>query len=143
MDERVKYIQQDHVFVVNLSGRMDERKLADISEALRDCMKINLIGNKAIKFLFDFRKVQWDSEATHYKAREISGKYLQEFRGHQYFSAILNDKREGQSSENEFFFTQEQNALDWLKNKLITGKVTTDVTTQVILSSADYADFTD
>ena len=115
MDERVKYIQQDHVYIVNLSGRIDENKLADISETLRDCIRINLTGNKAIKFLFDFRNVQWDSEETHMKAREISGKYLQEFRGHQYFSAILNDRREGQSSENEFFFTQEQNALAWLK----------------------------
>lgn len=51
------------------------------------------------------------------QAREISGKYLQEFRGYNYFSAILNDHREGQSFENECFFTQEQNALDWLKKQ--------------------------
>jgi hypothetical protein len=116
-DNRVKHIQQDHIFIVNLSGRMDRRKLADISEALRDCIKSNLISNKAIKSLFDFRKIQWDSEETHMKAREISGNYLQEFRGHNYFSAILNDRLEGQSFENEFFFTQEQKALDWLKKK--------------------------
>jgi hypothetical protein len=96
---------------------MDRRKLADISEELKDCIKSNLIRNKAIKFLFDFRKVQWDSEETHMKAREISGKYLQEFRDYNYFTAILNDQREGQSFENEFFFTQEQNALDWLRKQ--------------------------
>lgn len=116
-DDRVKYIQQDHIFTINLSGRMDSRKLADISEALRNCIKSNLINDKAIKFLFDFRKVQWDSEATHYKAREISGKYLQEFRGYNYFSAILNEHREGESFENEFFFTEEQRALDWLRKQ--------------------------
>jgi hypothetical protein len=116
-DDRVKYVSQDHIFMVNLSGRIDRGKLAGISGALRDCIKSNLIGDKAIKFLFDFRKVQWDSEETHMKAREISGNYLREFRGHNYFSAILNDRLEGRSSENECFFTQEQNALDWLKKK--------------------------
>ncbi len=115
--DRVRYIQQDHIFIVNLSGRMDRRKLADISGALRDCIKSNLISNKAIKYLFDFRQVQWDSEETHMKAREISGNYLQEFRGYNYFSAILNDRLEGQSFENESFFTHEQNALDWLRKK--------------------------
>lgn len=117
MDDRVKYIPQDHIFIVNVSGRIDKGKLAEISEALRDCIRSNLTSNKAIKFPFDFRKVQWDSEETHMKAREISGKYLQEFRGYNYFSAILNDKHEGQSFENEFLFTQEQKALDWLRKK--------------------------
>ncbi len=117
MEERITYIQQDHIFVVNLSGRMDTQTLADISEALKNCIKLNLLNNNAIKFLFDFRKVQWDSEETHHKARDISGKYLREFRGYQYFSAILNNQREGQSFENECFFTQEQNALDWLRSK--------------------------
>lgn len=118
MDERVKYIQQDHIFTVHLSGRMDKRQLVDISEALRDCIKLHLISNNVIKFLFDFRKVQWDSEETHMKAREISGKYLQDvLHGNNYFSAILNDRLEGQSFENECFFTQEQNALDWLRSK--------------------------
>jgi hypothetical protein len=116
-NNRVKYISQDHIFTVDLSGRMDKGKLAGISEALRDCMKSNLISNKAIKFLFDFRKVQWDSEETHMKAREISGKYLQAFHGYHYFSAILNDQREGQSFANEFFFTQERKALEWLRKK--------------------------
>ncbi len=116
-DERVTYLRLDHIFKVDVSGGIDMSKVVEISEALRDCIKSNLIDNKAIKFLFDFRKVQWDSEETHMKAREISGNYLQEFRGHNYFSAILNDRLEGRSSENEFFFTQEQNALDWLRKK--------------------------
>ncbi len=118
MDERIKYIQQDHIFMVNLSGRIDQSKLTQISEALRDCVKSNLINNKAIRFLFDFRNVQWDSEETHMKEREVSGKYLGEvLRGNNYFSAILNDRLEGQSFENECFFTQEQNALDWLRSR--------------------------
>ena len=116
-DVRVKFIQEGYIFIVNLSGRMDTSKLAEISEALRDCIKSNLISNTTIKFLFDFRKVQWDAEETHMKAREISVKYLQEFNGYNYFSAILNDQREGQSFENEFFFTEEQKALDWLRKK--------------------------
>ena len=117
MDERIKYIPHDHIFIVSITGKIDKIKLAEISEALRDCMKANLIDSKAIKFLFDFRKVQWDSEETHMQAREISRKYLQEFRDYNYFSAILNDHREGQSFENECFFTQEQKALDWLRKK--------------------------
>ncbi len=115
--ERVKYIQPYQIFVVNLSGRVNQSKLSEISESLRDCIKSNLADNKAIKFLFDFRKVQWDSEETHMMTREISKKYLQEFRGYNYFSAILNDNREGQSFDNECFFTQKQAALDWLKRK--------------------------
>jgi hypothetical protein len=116
-DNRVKYIPQDHIFIVDLSGAIDSRKLADISAALRDCIRSNLTSNKTIKFLFDFRRVQWDSEETHMKAREISRKHLEEFRGYNHFSAILNDYREGQSNENEYFFTQEQKALDWLRKK--------------------------
>lgn len=118
MEERIEYIRQDHIFVVNLSGRIDQGKLTQISEALRDCVKSNLISNKAIKFLFDFRKIQWDSEETHMKAREISAMYLQDvLRDNNYFSAILNDRMEGQSFENECLFTKEQNALDWLRKK--------------------------
>lgn len=118
MDERITYLRPDHIFMVNLSGSIDRSKIAEVSEALRDCIKPNLVSNKSIKFLFDFRKVQWDSEETHMKAREISAMYLLDvLRGNNYFSAILNDRLEDQSSENECLFTQEQNALDWLRKK--------------------------
>lgn len=50
----------------------------------------------------DFRKIQWDSEAIHHKAKISAGVVLI------YFSAILNHYREGQSFENEFFFTQKK-----------------------------------
>jgi hypothetical protein len=117
-DERITYLRLDHIFKVDVSGRIDLSKIAEICEALRDCIKSNSIGNKAIKFLFDFRKVQWASEETHMKAREISGKYLQDvLRDNIYFSAILNDRLEGRSFENECFFMQEQTALDWLRSK--------------------------
>ncbi len=117
-DKRVKYIAKDAIFTVDISGPMDESTLADISGALRDCIKSKVKGNKALKFLFDFRNVQWDSEATHMQARKISGKTLQDvLRGRNYFSAILNNQLEGQSSENEFFFSHEQKALDWLRKK--------------------------
>ncbi|OGW49251.1 MAG: hypothetical protein A2078_07715 [Nitrospirae bacterium GWC2_57_9] len=118
MDERIRYVRQDHIFKVDLSGRTDRSKLAEISEALRGCVKANLISDKTIKFLFDFRGVQWDSEETHMKAREISARYLQDvLRGSNYFSAILNDPVDGQSFENECLFTEEQNAVDWLRRK--------------------------
>ncbi len=118
MDERIKYIQHDRIFSIDLSGKIDRTKLVEISTTLRDCIKSNLTSNKAIKFLFDFRKVQWDSEETHMNAREISAMYLQEvLRGNNYFSAILNDRFDGQSFENECLFTQEQEALDWLRKK--------------------------
>jgi hypothetical protein len=115
--ERIKYLPQDHIFIANVTGNIDKRKLAEISEELANCIRSNLVHIKIIKFLFDFRKVQWDSEETHMKAREISGKFLQEFREYDYYSAILNDHLEGQSFENESFFTQEQNAFDWLRGK--------------------------
>ncbi len=117
MDEAVKYIQKDRIFLLNLSGSMDASRLSAISVALRDCMRLNLRNDETIKFLFDFRMVQWDSEATHMKAREISQKHLQEFFGHKYFFAILNNFREGQTFENESFFTQERAAIDWLRRK--------------------------
>ncbi len=114
-EDRVKYIQADHIFRVDLSGKMDRRSVCDVSEALKDCMRSNIRGQRTIKFLFDFRRVQWDSEATHSEARKISAEYLQEFRGYHYVSAILNDQREGRSFEKECFFTREQEALDWLR----------------------------
>ncbi len=117
MEESVKYIQEDHIFFVNLSGSMDTPRLSAISAAVRDCLRLHLRSDQAIKFLFDFRKVRWDSEATHMKAREISRMYLQEFFGHRYFSAILNDYREGLTGENESFFTQDQAAIGWLRSK--------------------------
>ena len=118
MDKRITYIQQDHIFSVNLSGTIDLIKLVEISGALRECIKSNLINDKAIKLLFDFRKVEWDSEETHMKAREVSALYLQDvLSGSNYFSAILNDRVEGQSFEHECFFTKEQDALDWLRKK--------------------------
>ncbi len=117
-NERITFLRQDHIFRVDMSGKIDLSKIAEISEALRDCIKSNLMGKKAIKFLFDFRKVQWDSEETHMKAREISGKYLHDvLRDNIHFSAILNDRVEGQSFEHECFFTQERNAFDWLRSK--------------------------
>ena len=117
-DKRIKYISEDAIYFVDLSGQMDEGKLADISEALRDSITSNIKSSKTIKFLFDFRNVQWDSEATHMKSRKISGKYLQDvLRGRNYFSAILNNQLEGKSSENEFFFSQEEKALEWLRKK--------------------------
>lgn len=113
----VKYIKKDHIFAFNMSGRMTSHELARRAEALRNCLKCNLKNNKTIKVLADYRNLRWDSEETHYKAREIIDKHLMEFREYNHFSAILNDRYEGQTSEHEFLFTKEQNALAWLRSK--------------------------
>ena len=115
-DHKVRYIPEDHIFIVNMSGRIDERELARRAEEIKICLERNLKNNQTIKVLADYRDVQWDSEATHYKAREIISGRLAEFRDHKHFSAILNDRYDGQASESEYFFTKEVNALDWLRS---------------------------
>ncbi len=115
-DHKVRYIPEDGIFIMNISGRMDERELAQRAEEIKTCLERNLKNNQTIKVLADYRDVQWDSEATHYKAREIISRRLAEFRDHKHFSAILNDRYEGKASDNEYFFTKEQNTLDWLRS---------------------------
>jgi len=115
-DHKVRYIPEDGIFIMNMSGRMDRRELARRAEEIKKCLKRNLKNNQAIKVLADYRNVQWDSEATHYKAREIISGRLAEFRDYKHFSAILNDRYDGKASEDEYFFTKEQNALDWLRS---------------------------
>jgi hypothetical protein len=113
----VKYVQEDHYFIANFSGRMDKRKLAYRAKTLRNCVKCNLKDSKVIKVLLDFREVQWDSEETHYMARKIFGEHSKEFLDYTFFSALLNDHLDGQSSENESLFTNEQDATDWLRSR--------------------------
>lgn len=115
-DHNARYIPEDGIFIMNMSGRMDERELARRTEEMKICLESNLKNNQAIKVLADYRNVQWDSEATHYKAREIISERLAEFREYKHFSAILNDRYDGKASESESFFTKEQNALDWLRS---------------------------
>lgn len=115
-DDKVRYISEDNIFIMNMSGQMDEHELARRAEEIRKCLKRNLQSGQAIKVFADYRNVQWDSEATHYKAREIISERLTEFRGYRHFSAILNDRYDGMASENEHLFTKEQNALDWLRS---------------------------
>ncbi len=112
---KVRYIPEDRIFIMDVSG-MDERELARRAEEMKKCLVSNLKNNQAIKVLADYRNVQWDSEATHYKAREIISERLAEFREYKHFSAILNDRYDGKASESECFFTKEQNALDWLRS---------------------------
>lgn len=115
--DRIRYLRQDHIFIVDLSGKIDSNQAAEISGALRDFVKSHEIRGKAIKFLIDFRKVKWDSEETHMKVRQITAKYLHDIlHGHKYFLAILNEHVVGESLRNECFFTQEQNALHWLRS---------------------------
>ncbi len=115
-DYKVRYIPEDGIFIMNMSGRMDECELARRAEEIKKCLERNLKNNEVIKVLADYRNVQWDSEATHYKAREIISRRLAEFREYKHFSAILNYQYDGQASENESFFTKEKNALDWLRS---------------------------
>ena len=112
----VRYIPEDGIFIMNLSGRMDERELARRAEKIKKCLISNLKNNQAIKVLADYRNVQWDSEATHYKVREIISGRLAEFRDYKHFLAILNGRYDGKASESEYFFTKEVNALDWLRS---------------------------
>ncbi len=117
VSERITYLRPDHIFKIDMSGKIDVSKIAEISAALRDSIKYNLIIIKTVKLLFDFRKVQW-SEETHMKARKISAMYLKDvLSGSNIFSAILTDRLEGPLSENEFYFNHEQAALDWLRSK--------------------------
>lgn len=116
-DNIVKYIPDDHIFVVNMSGRIDERELMRRAGDIKKCFRCHLKKNKTIKVLVDFRNVHWDSEVTHRKARTIIDKELAEFRGYEHFSAIVNNLYDGKTSEHEFLFTKEQFALNWLKSK--------------------------
>ncbi len=115
-DHKAKYIPEDGIFIMDMSGRIDERELARRAEEIKTCLGRNLKNNQTIKVLADYRNTQWDSEATHYKAREIISGRLTSFREYKHFSAILNDRYDGRASKNEYFFTKEQNALDWLRS---------------------------
>lgn len=115
-DHKVKYIPEYCFFIMTMSGRMDEQELARRAEELKKCLESNLKNGQVIKVLADYRNVEWDSEATHYKAREIISERLAAFRAYKHFSAILNDRYVGKASEIEFFFTNEQNAIDWLRS---------------------------
>ncbi len=113
----VRYIPDDHIFIVNMSGKIDERELTRRAGDIRKCFRCHLKGSKTIKVLVDFRNVRWDSEVTHRKARTIIDAHLAEFRGYEHFSAIVNNQYDGRTSERECLFTKEQFALNWLKSK--------------------------
>lgn len=116
---KVKYVKEGHYFIANFSGKINKRKLAYRRKTLRNCIMRNIKDSKVIKVLLDIRSIQFDSEETHDIMRRMSAKHSteSEFHGYTVFTAVLNDHYEGKVLGNKSYFTNEQDALDWLGSK--------------------------
>ncbi len=113
----VKYHVEDHIFVLNLSGNIDEHKLDESVRLLQSIHESNLGNDSTIKLLIDFRETLWDSVKTHFRTRQVLGKHLQKIRERHYFFALLNNENFWQTSDNEAHFTEEREAWTWLESK--------------------------
>ncbi len=109
--------EEDDVFVLRLIGKINERKLDEGAKSLRSTLVSRLDKVEIIRLLVDFRQTRWDSDETHAKARQILGRHFQGFGQRRHFSAILINQYRFPVSENEAFFTEEREALNWLRSK--------------------------
>jgi hypothetical protein len=106
------------IYVLDFSGKID------LENGLSNIQQFEIFANERItegvpfKLLVDFRNTEWDSTKTHDALAKLARKKfnpgLESVYGN---TAILNNQFNGSTFPNEYWFMNEDEALNWLLNK--------------------------
>jgi hypothetical protein len=111
----IHYLEQFGVYLIDCSGKVDLELGISRLKALEAELASRPLLSGRRKLLIDFRNTIWASEETH---QELSKITRRDFGLHAdnpaIRAAILNQRWSGPISDNEHWFFDEGEALEWL-----------------------------
>ena len=111
-----RYIEDSDVHVVDCSGRVDLETGLSRLRALARELDVRPIRGSQRKLLIDFRHTVFESEDVHRQLSIVTRRDFGLDAGNAAIRvAILDNRRSGSMADNERWFLDESDALEWLR----------------------------
>lgn len=105
------------IYLLDYAGRITlETGLSNIQKIQSEIRRLPLHKNR-LRLIFDIRRTIWETTETHDSLSRIA---RQTFHPDNFeftvYTAVLNNEIHGSAFENEHWFTQEEQAIQWLRS---------------------------
>jgi hypothetical protein len=113
--EFYQFLADIGVHHIDYSGEIDLAEGLSRMEKLDKVFSGSTSSGSTLKILLDFRNTVWNSQQTHDTLAKIARqKFGVESQNSSRYIAIVNNRYDGTSFENERWFTSKEEALNWL-----------------------------
>lgn len=108
-------LKDSDIFIIDYAGTIN-LKTGLFNMKIIECKLCNLAANrKYLKIIFDIRNTFWENRETHDTLSKMARKIFRPDNFNAFIQiAILNNEIEGSSFENEHWFINEKDAIQWL-----------------------------
>jgi len=110
----IHFIKDGDIHLIDYSGKITLDDGISRMETLAEYFSSSVTGD-LIKVIFDVRKTEWDSLQAH---GILSATFRKTLNRQMFYKkillAVLNDRYQSPVSENEHWFTKEEDAIRWL-----------------------------
>lgn len=114
----IQFLKEKEVYIIDYSGFIDLEEGLLRMEELEKYFSLYYSNRDTLKLLFDVRNTIWQSIETHNTLAKIARqKFTKEQNNKRMYTAILNNHYNIPSFENENWFTNKEEALEWLAQK--------------------------
>jgi hypothetical protein len=113
-----QYLENFDIYSFDFSGKVDEKDGLNNIEQFDKFLDEHLSGVIPLKLLVDFRKTVFDNTLIH---NELAKAARQKLNGKPknklWYTAILNNQYTGSTFDNEHWFINKEEALNWLLSR--------------------------
>jgi len=113
----LNYIKEFDIFEIDYSG------LITFENAFPDMVLIETkfqelsVNKSCLKIIIDFRNTIWENQEVHDELSRIARKKFNNINYKNLYVAVLNNEYNSQTFANEHWFTQMEDAINWLIQK--------------------------
>jgi hypothetical protein len=109
-----QFLEDAGIHLIDYSGTITQEEGLLRMEQLKKQFDLRAANGSPLKILFDVRNAIWESMQTHDTlAKAARWKFDTEMNIRKYV-AVLNNQYSGQTFENEHWFTNKDEAINWL-----------------------------
>ncbi len=116
----MKYIhlKDSDILLIDYSGKINlENGISNMNLIEKKFREFSL-NRTCIKIIFDVKNTIWESLETKYALSKIAHeKFSSKNLGFVIYAALLNNEHNFLSFENQHFFIEKEDAINWLKQK--------------------------
>ncbi|MBU3914129.1 hypothetical protein KKA14_01210, partial [bacterium] len=113
-----QFIENIDVHVIDYSGKIDFKEGLSRIELLENYLKPYISRVAPLKLLIDFRNTEWESLEVHdLLSKAARQKFGTEPKNSNRYTAILNNQYSCPSFKNEHWFTNKEEAINWLSQQ--------------------------
>ncbi|HPI19938.1 MAG TPA: hypothetical protein PKY56_06155 [Candidatus Kapabacteria bacterium] len=113
----LNYIKEFDIFEIDYSGLITYENAFPNMVLIETKFQELSVNKNCLKIIIDFRNTTWENQEVHDELSKIARKKYNNINYKNLYVAVLNKEYDSQTFANEHWFTQMEDAINWLIQK--------------------------